>query len=69
MTAKRNRRKNSVPFDERLQRAADEARAGSRAVAARRSTRCIVEKGKASGDRCSSERMVDITRPAIAALT
>jgi hypothetical protein len=26
MTAKRNRRKNSVPFDERLQKAASEAR-------------------------------------------
>jgi hypothetical protein len=26
MTAKRNRRKNSVPFDQRLQRAAGEAR-------------------------------------------
>ncbi len=26
MTVKRNRRKNSVPFDERLQRAAGEAR-------------------------------------------
>ena len=29
MTAKRNRRKNSVPFDERLHRAADEARAAA----------------------------------------
>jgi hypothetical protein len=29
MTAKRNRKKNSVPFDERLQRAADEARAAA----------------------------------------
>jgi hypothetical protein len=26
MTAKRNRRRNTVPFDERLQRAANEAR-------------------------------------------
>jgi hypothetical protein len=30
MTIKRNRRKNTVPFDERLQRAAEEAREAAR---------------------------------------
>lgn len=46
MTARRNRKKNSVPFDERLQRAADEARVAAEQLPQGEARNALLKKAK-----------------------
>jgi hypothetical protein len=46
MTAKRNRRKNSVPFDERLQKAAREAREAAQQLPQGAEREALLKKAK-----------------------
>lgn len=46
MTAKRNRRKNTVPFDERLKQAADEAREAARELPQGQAREALLQKAR-----------------------
>jgi hypothetical protein len=46
MTAKRNRRKNSVPFDERLQKAASEAREAAQRLPQGQEREALLKKAR-----------------------